>query len=74
MAIDIGNDFLQRLIVIMQYILIYIAKAVMWIGVMIVSKQIVDLLTHVKRRNKFTTMVKGIIMILFSIILYFILV
>ena len=74
MAIDIGNDFLQRLIVIMQYILIYIAKAVMWIGLMIVSKQAVDLLTQVRKRDKFATIVKGIIMILLSIILYFILV
>ncbi|MHA1953469.1 MAG: hypothetical protein ACXAAM_01600 [Candidatus Heimdallarchaeaceae archaeon] len=74
MAIDIGNDFLQRIIVIMQYILIYIAKIVMWIGLMIVSKQSVDLLTQVRQKDKFATMVKGIIMILLSIILYFILV
>ncbi|MCG3225287.1 MAG: hypothetical protein H7645_00070 [Candidatus Heimdallarchaeota archaeon] len=74
MVIDIGNDFLQRLIVIMQYILIYIAKAAMWIGLMIVSKQIVDLSTQVRQRDKFAPMVKGMIMILLSIILYFILV
>ncbi len=74
MAIDIGNDFLQRLIVIMQYVLIYIAKAVMWIGLMIVSKQVIDLFTQVRRRDKFATIIKGIIMILLSIILYFILV
>ncbi|NPD89401.1 MAG: hypothetical protein HGN29_11825 [Asgard group archaeon] len=74
MAIDMGNDFLQQLIVIMQYILIYIAKAVMWIGLMIVSKQVVDLLTQVRRRDKFVAIAKGIIMVLFSVILYFILV
>ncbi|MCG3221189.1 MAG: hypothetical protein H7641_07400, partial [Candidatus Heimdallarchaeota archaeon] len=67
MAIDIGNDFLQRLIVIMQYVLIYIAKAVMWIGLMIVSKQVIDLFTQVRRRDKFATIIKGIIMILLSI-------
>jgi len=74
MAIDIGNDFLQRLIVIIQHVLIYIAKAVMWIGLMIVSKQVIDLFTQVRRRDKFATIIKGIIMILLSIILYFILV
>jgi len=74
MAIDIGNDFLQQLIVIMQFILIYIAKAVMWIGIIIVSKKIVDLIAQSRKKDKFAVIIKGIVMVLFSAILYFILV
>jgi hypothetical protein len=74
MAIDIGNDFLQQLIVIMQFVLIYISKVIMWIGAIIVSKQIVDLIVQGRRRDKLATIVKGMMLILFSIILYLILV
>ncbi len=73
MAIDIGNDMLQRLIDIIQYALIYIAKIVIWIGLMFVSKQTVELMIKGRRRDKFNTIVKGIIIILASIVLYFIL-
>ena len=74
MAIDIGNDILQRLIDIIQYVLIYIAKIVVWAGLILVSKQAVELMTQGRRRDKFTTIVKGIIIILVSVVLYFILV
>ena len=74
MAIDIGSDLLQRLITIIQYILIYMAKAVMWVGLLIISKQIGELFTQGKRKDKIITILKATIMILLSIALYFILI
>jgi hypothetical protein len=74
MTIDIGNDMLQQLISIIQYALIYIAKIVILIGLVLVSKQLVELITKGGRRDRFTTIVKGIVIISFSIGLYFILV
>lgn len=74
MAIDIGNDMLQRLIDIIQYALIYIAKIVIWIGLILVTKQLAELITKGRHGNKTTTVIKGIIIILVSVVLYFILV
>ncbi len=70
MVTDISNNIIQNLLTILNIALVYIAKLGMWIGIMISTEKTSKVILYKERRWNEITISKGLGLILFSLILY----
>ena len=74
MVTDISNNIIQNLLSILSVVLVYIAKLGMWIGVMISTEKASKAILFKEKKWGRVTISKGMGLILFSLILYFLVV
>ncbi len=70
MVTDISNDIIQNLLSILNTVLVYIAKLGMLIGIMISTEKASKAILYKERRWNGIAISKGLGLILFSLILY----
>ena len=70
MVTDISNNIIQNLLTILNMALIYIAKIGMWIGIMISTEKVSKTILYKERKWNGIAISKGMGLILFSLILY----
>ncbi|MCK4971700.1 MAG: hypothetical protein KAS52_00120 [Candidatus Heimdallarchaeota archaeon] len=70
MVTDISNNIIQNLLTILNMALIYIAKIGMWIGIMISTEKVSKTILYKERKWNGIAITKGMGLILFSLILY----
>ncbi len=70
MVTDISNNIIQNLLSILGVALVYIAKLGMWTGVMISTERASKVILFKEKKWGGVTISKGVGLILFSLILY----
>ncbi|MHA1693177.1 MAG: hypothetical protein ACTSYP_01085 [Candidatus Heimdallarchaeaceae archaeon] len=74
MVTDISNYIIQNLLSILNMALVYIAKLGMWIGIMISTGKASKAILYKERKRNGIAIGKGVSLILFSLILYILIV
>ena len=70
MVTDISNNIIQNLLTILNIALVYIAKLGMWVGIMILTEKASKTILYKERKWNGVAISKGLGLILFSLILY----
>lgn len=70
MVTDISNNIIQNLLTILNMALVYIAKLGMWIGIMISTEKASKTILYKERKWNGIAISKGLGLMLFSLILY----
>lgn len=72
MSFDVTDNFFHQLIEIIHIVFFYIVKITLFIGILFTTERIGKGMIAKKGRNNYSGIGKGLLIILFSLIFYFI--